>query len=99
VTGPALRPEPANSETESGTKMCFWSTAIAMPAPKRYLRAAPDHPPTLQARRALLNFSELLRELEGSDHASSDNADRSVAKQKFKITNCFSNKALINRGS
>jgi hypothetical protein len=28
-----------------------------------------------------------------------DNADRSVAKQKFKITNWPYNKALINRGS
>ncbi|EPX9584706.1 IS5/IS1182 family transposase, partial [Klebsiella pneumoniae] len=29
-----------------------------------------------------------------------DNADRSVAKQKFKITNWLTyNKALINRGS
>ncbi len=38
--------------------------------------------------------------VEGADHAFSDNAGSSVAKQKFRITHWHTyNKVLINRGS
>ncbi|EBK3334962.1 hypothetical protein CO326_25255 [Salmonella enterica] len=46
--------------------MCFWSTAIMMPAPKRYLRAAPRYPANASRHRIKIRSrSPFLRAVPG----------------------------------